>query len=266
MIPVGPFGFLFLFVIVSPSIWAIFALFALYLLIKIIYQNIKFGHPVRSQFSMRRKVFFSLFALFSAWMVYVLVNVDQMREQLNQKEKNQIKRSQFKLPVDYKFDEFVFPQGSKINLNNVHDNGEQYRYLTLTGLEAVIFPRPVWIAGVKAIAFREASQSFLLQLSEDQKIAPVYQSRYNRTQQIHEIKVVQAAEFCQKGQMAEFIPIEGYYPEREYDEAGRWITLEDEKFAPSEWRFTGCFNTPAIYLRPMYPIVKQRIEENQSHT
>lgn len=266
MIPVAPFGFLFLLVMLSPIIWAVSAFVALYILIKIIYQNIKFGHPVKSQLSIKRKVFFSLFALLSAWMAYFLVNVDQMREQLNQKEKNQIKRSQFILAVDYKFDEFVFPRGSKINLNNVHDNGEQYRYLTLTGLEAVIFPRPVLIAGVKAIAFREASQSFLLQLSEDQQIAPVYQSIYNPTQQIHEINVVKAFEFCQKGQMAEFIPIEDYYPEREYDEAGRWITLEDEKFAPSEWRFIGCFNAPAIYLRPMYPIVTQRIEENQSHS
>lgn len=266
MIPAAPLSFLFLFVILSPLIWVVFAAFALYILLKIFYQRVKFGRAIKSQLSKKRKIFFSIFVLLSAWTAYIFTTADQIRQELNQKENNKIKRSQFILPVDYKFDEFIFPQGSKINLDNVHDNGEQYRYLTLTELEAVIFPRPVLIAGVRAIAFRqESGNSFLLQLSEDQKITPVYKSIYNKEKQIREIKVVKASEFCQKGQMAEFIPIEDYYPNPEYDEAGRWITLEDEKFAPSEWRFTGCFNAPAIYLRPMYPIVIGHFEQNQSH-
>ena len=266
MIPVAPFGFFFLLVMLSPVIWAVLAVFALYFSVAMIKRKIKLKHSIGSQLSRKLKIFFLVFIVFSFWNAYVLHTVSFIWKELATKENNKIKRSQFILAVDYKFDEFIFPQGSKINSNNVHDNGEQYRYLTLTGLEAVIFPRPVLIAGVNAIAFREASQSFLLQLSENQQIAPVYRSIYNQDKQIHEMKVVKASESCQKGQMAEFIPIEGYYPDSEYDEEGRWITLEDEKFAPSEWRFTGCFNAPAIYVRPMYPIVTARFEENQSHS
>lgn len=190
--------------------------------------------------------------ILNLWNFYALYIYKMIVAEVHHKAQNREKRSRFILPVDYKFDQFIFPKYSQINSYNIHDNGEDYRYLTLTGLDAAIFPYPVVIANVKAIAFRkESDHTFLLQLSEDQQISSVYEptsknARFGRSMQKNQQR-------CKKDQIAEFSPSDDYYPDTNYSDE-HWITLENETFNPKKWIFKQCYTAPPIHLKAMYPL------------
>ena len=256
------FFLLFLF---TSLLGIITAFYVVYHFIQLFYQKYVLKTPFLLRISLKFKIIFILMIILNVWNIYALHFNQKITSEIHQKAKNQDRRSRFILPVDYKFDEFTFPKGTRINLSNVHDSGENYRYLTLTGLYAARFPQPLMIAGVKASAFHLNSDfEFQLELSEDQKISPVYKQIYNKKENKLEIKIVKPMVLCKKGQRAEFFPIDDYYEIDTVSENYDWITLEREVFAPSKWRFEGCISAPPIHIKAMYPLPLKYDYENMS--
>jgi hypothetical protein len=242
----------FIFVIFTCFLGLITTIYVVYYFTQFLYQKYKFNKIFASQITLKFKVIFSLMIILNLWNFYALYIYKKVVAEVHHKAQNSEKRSRFILPVDYKFDQFIFPKYTKINLNNIHDNGGDNRYLTLAGLNAAIFPYPVVIANVKAIAFRKESDNiFLLQLSEDQQISSVYEPASKNAKS--ERSVQKNPQLCKKDQIAEFSPSDDYYPDTDYSNE-HWITLEDETFNPKKWIFKQCYTAPPIHLKAMYPL------------
>ena len=247
----APIAGIFLIVFITSLLGIVIGLFVFIVLINFLYKKYILKTTALMKITSKFKVLLGLAIILNTWNFYAYYKYYTIVKESKEASENKEKRSRFILPVDYKFDHFVFPKSTKINSNNIHDNGDKYRYLTLTGLEAAIFPHPVVIANVKAIAFKQDSHfSFLLQLSEDQYISPMYEVIHNGTN-TPELIEKKNSKICKKGQIAEFFPLDEYYAERDYS-TNDWITLEDEVFDPTKWRFKQCYTAPPIYLKAMY--------------
>lgn len=251
MIPVSPFGFVQIFILFICPLLGIISVIKLTLLIIDFFYPKKVNKNVEKVFfSKRMNIFLAFFLILNIWNTYLVMSFIGMNKQFDLEREYKDKRSRFILPVDYKFDGFIFPKGTLINTDNVLDNGERHRYLTLTGLEQARFQAPVKIANIWASAIKVDSHfRFLVQLSKDQKISPVYISDGQGDNKIDESR---SSIDCKKDQIAEFEVVKDYYPDKNYSVEG-WHLLEDEHFKPKLWLFKGCFSAPPIYVERPYP-------------
>lgn len=217
--------------------------------------------PNQHFLSFKIKCFLVFFLVVNIWNISLFIQSEQVSDQVSLSMENKEKRQRFLLPVDYIYDGFVFPQGTLINTYNAHDDGGRYRYLTLSGLEQARFQQPVQIAGIWTKAIKiDSDFNFLIELSQDQDISPVYiqndQGEYQQDSSHPSIH-------CKSGQIAQYTVNSNYYPDKDYTRED-WYTLEDERFEPKLWLFRGCFFAPPIYVERPYPQSKLHDHERMS--
>lgn len=262
MIPIGTFSFLQFFLLFICPILGVVSCIIL-IVLGLNYRIQKFINKVPHQrfLSLKVKCFLVCFAALNSWNIYLYIVSAQVSDEVSLSMENKEKRKRFILPVDYVYDGFVFPQGTLINAYNVHDDGERYRYLTLSGLEQARFQQPVYIAGIWANAIKvDSDHEFLIELSKDQDISPVY---IPDGQGEFKIDSVHTSRHCKKDQIAQYTVNSGYYPDKDYTSED-WYTLEKERFDPKQWLFRGCFSAPPIYVDRPYPQTKLYDEERMS--
>lgn len=263
MIPIGTWSFLHFFLfLICPLLGVISCVIFIIFIIKILFEKVVKKTPIQRFLSKKMKHILIAFLILNTWNSCVIYIFWKTADTINTSIENKEKRRRFILPTDYVYDGFVFPKGTLINSNNVHDNGERYRYLTLTELEQARFPRPVKIAGVWANSIRISSDYvFLVQLAKDQEISPVYESDKKGE---YTIDPSRPSLFCKKNQIAQYTVNSDYYPHSDYTEED-WHTLEDERFEPKLWLFKGCFSAPPIYVERPYPQTRLHDLERMSN-
>ena len=251
MIPIGTLGIFQAFLLYLCPVLGILSVYALAILSLIfLYKTFVKKNSAKQFFTFKIKFFLVFFVVLNSWNIYMINALKISHKSVILSQEYQDQRSRFILPVNYIFDGFTFPKGTLINTYNAHDAGDHYRYLTLTGLTNARFKKPVKIANVWGTALKvDSSHRFLIQLSEDQNIAPVY---VLGEQGEMKLDIKHTSITCKKDQIAEFTVPSGYYPETDYT-IEDWYTLEDERFEPKLWLFKGCFTAPPIYVERPYP-------------
>lgn len=205
----------------------------------------------KSKFFIITLVLTTILTVFSG---FILVNEYLFTREFNKEQANRESRRNFVLPEDHLYGEIVFPKGSLIKRYDGSDNGEADKPLSLGGLEAVRFPYPVEIAGIKTIALD--AYPGRLELSEDQAIGPFYYLGYKDSRYGELIKDrTQATIECRKGDIALFdIPSRDSDLE-DYNEEGVYWKYQDgaqAHFKPSEWLLIGCETDREIIVPPAY--------------
>jgi hypothetical protein len=262
MIPIGTLGFLQFFLLyICPLLGVISCIILIVLVLNFLSQKLTKKASLKNYLSFKVKIFLVIFIILNVWNIYLFIISEEVGNQVSLAMESKEKRKRFILPVDYVYDGFVFPQGTLINVYNVHDDGSRYRYLTLSGLEQARFQQPVQIAGVWANAIKiDSDFNFLIEISQDQDIAPVY---IPNDQGEYQIDSSHALIHCKKDQIAQYTVNSDYYPDKDYT-LEDWYTLEEERFNPKQWLFRGCFSAPPIYVERPYPQTKLHDEERMS--
>ena len=161
-------------------------------------------------------------------------------------------RSQFVLPEDHQHGELTFPQGSLVNRYDAHDSGEPQRPVSLRGLDAVRFSRPVLVAGVWA----SAMNGDLVELDRDQRISPVYRDAPRTSKSAGGWVIDRSRPYidCKKGQLLRF-----YRPMQSVEEFRKipWNAPTPDGpaayFKPSEWKAQECVSDQGpIKLQPAF--------------
>ncbi len=249
MIPIGTWSFFhFFLLLICPLLGGILLYIFLGCFVGFISRKYKLKQKVVF-FTRSMKLLLFVVILMNSWSLYLSYSFYQIVQEIAQKDENKAKRSRFIFDQDFQFDQQLFPKGTLINLYNVHDAGEDFRPLSLYGLQAAQFPRPMYIAGVWVDAYKEESAFVqLLQLAQDQVIAPVYMNDHKGGWVLDSTRKNIR---CQKGQVAEFRVGDQYYPDKDYSKEN-WYAEEVITFKPALWKFVGCTTAAPILLEPAY--------------
>ncbi|MGE8280718.1 MAG: hypothetical protein ACN6O2_09800 [Stenotrophomonas sp.] len=188
-------------------------------------------------FSWKVRIACVFVAVTGIWVGFLGYKTLQFEREFHIQRWQRLSREQFVLPRDFQYGELLVPKGTLVNRRDAFDNGEAQRPLGLRGLDALVFPQPLQVAGVWAEAL-EASPG-RLRLSRDQRISPLY--HYDGEQGDWVVDPSRPYLDCHAGETVWFDA-----PLFDYDIQAEFLTGEPDgaqaRFKPSQWRFTHCEN------------------------
>jgi len=189
----------------------------------------------RAFFSWKIRIACLFVVVMAAWVGFLGYKTLQFQREFTIATWHRRSREQFVLDRDFQFGELRVPKGSLVNRRDVFDNGEPQRPFGLRGLDGLVFPQPLQVAGVWADALVVSPGR--LRLSRDVRIQPVY--HYDGDQGDWVVDPARPFIDCKAGEDAWF-----HTPLIDYDIQAEFLTGEPDgaqaRFKPSQWRITHC--------------------------
>lgn len=189
----------------------------------------------RAFFSWKIRIACLFVAVMAAWVGFLGYKTLQFQHEFGIAAWHRHSRERFVLDRDFQYGELLVPKGTLVNRRDVFDNGEPQRALGLRGLDALLFPAPVQLAGVWATALEVSPGR--LRLAHDQRIGPMHHYDADAGDWVPD--PARPYVDCKAGENAWFNA-----PLIDYDIQAEFLTGEPDgaaaRFKPSQWRFTHC--------------------------